>query len=129
MLRKLSIFGAVAGIFMIPTTLTAQMGSAVNPGVHVGGAVNPGNLLIARPAPSTAQRFGGTRLVLVITRKPACMTAGDVTVTGAAGHLSPQDRSRRAQEVIFDINPNATRGLSACYRSVTRRPTWTTRRF
>jgi hypothetical protein len=42
MLRKLSIFGAVAGIFMIPTTLTAQMGGAVNPGVHVGGAVNPG---------------------------------------------------------------------------------------
>jgi hypothetical protein len=31
------------------------------------------------------------------------MTAGDVTVTGAAGHLSAQDRSRRAQEVIFDI--------------------------
>jgi hypothetical protein len=69
------------------------------------------------------------RLGLVITRKPARMTAGDVTVTGAAGHLSAQDRSRRAQEVIFDINPNATRGLSACYRSAARRPTWTTRRF
>ena len=35
-------------------------------------------------------------------------------MTGA-GHLSAQDRSRRAQEVIFDINPTATRGLSACY--------------
>jgi hypothetical protein len=42
MLGKLSIFGAVAGIFMIPTALSAQMGGAVNPGVHVGGAANPG---------------------------------------------------------------------------------------
>jgi hypothetical protein len=42
MLGKLSIFGAVAGIFMIPTALSAQMGGAINPGVHVGGAVNPG---------------------------------------------------------------------------------------
>jgi hypothetical protein len=39
MLSKLSIFGAVAGIFMIPTALSAQMGGAVNPGVHVGGTV------------------------------------------------------------------------------------------
>jgi hypothetical protein len=39
MLGKLSIFGAVAGIFMIPTALSAQMGGAVNPGVHVGGTV------------------------------------------------------------------------------------------
>ena len=36
---KLSIIGAV---LMIPTTLSAQIGGAVNPGVHVGGAVNPG---------------------------------------------------------------------------------------
>jgi hypothetical protein len=43
MLGKLSIFGAVAGIFMIPTALSAQMGGAVNPGVHVGGAANPGS--------------------------------------------------------------------------------------
>jgi hypothetical protein len=43
MLGKLSIFGAVAGIFMIPTALSAQMGGgAVNLGVHVGGAANPG---------------------------------------------------------------------------------------
>jgi hypothetical protein len=43
MLGKLSIIGAVvAVVLMIPTTLTAQMGGAVNPGVHVGGAVNPG---------------------------------------------------------------------------------------
>jgi hypothetical protein len=42
MLGKLSIFGAVAGIFMIPTPLPAQMGGAVNPGVHIGGAANPG---------------------------------------------------------------------------------------
>ena len=39
MLSKLSIFGAVAGIIMIPTALSAQMGGAVNPGVHVGGTV------------------------------------------------------------------------------------------
>jgi hypothetical protein len=39
MLGKLSIF-AVAGIFMIPTTLTAQMGGAVNPGL--GAAFNRG---------------------------------------------------------------------------------------
>jgi hypothetical protein len=42
MLGKLSIFGAVAGIFMIPTALPAQMGGAVNPGVHVGDVANPG---------------------------------------------------------------------------------------
>ena len=39
MLSKLSIIGAVAAILMIPTALSAQMGG---PGVHVGGAVNPG---------------------------------------------------------------------------------------
>jgi hypothetical protein len=39
MLGKLSIIGAV---LMIPTALSAQMGGAVNPGVHGGGAVNPG---------------------------------------------------------------------------------------
>ena len=42
MLGKLSIIGAVAVILMIPTALFAQMGGAVNSGVHVGGAVNPG---------------------------------------------------------------------------------------
>ena len=42
MVGKLPIFGAVAGIFMIPTALSAQMGGAVNPGVHIGGAANPG---------------------------------------------------------------------------------------
>jgi hypothetical protein len=43
MLAKLSTIGAVgAVVLMIPTTLTAQMGGAVNPGVHVGGAANPG---------------------------------------------------------------------------------------
>jgi hypothetical protein len=50
MLGKLSIFGAVAGIFMIPTALSAQMGGAVNPGVHVGGAANPGALPFAVPS-------------------------------------------------------------------------------
>ena len=39
MLGKFSIIGAVAAIIMIPTALSAQMGGAVNPGVHVGGAV------------------------------------------------------------------------------------------
>jgi hypothetical protein len=37
MLGKLSIIGAVAAILMIPTALSAQMGGAINPGVHVGG--------------------------------------------------------------------------------------------
>jgi hypothetical protein len=36
MVRKLSI---MAVVFMLPTTLTAQMGGGVNPGVHVGGTV------------------------------------------------------------------------------------------
>jgi len=36
MLGKLSIIGAVAAILMIPTALSAQMGGAINPGVHVG---------------------------------------------------------------------------------------------
>src|SRR5262245_13950702 len=39
MLGKLSMIGAVvAVVLMIPTTLSAQMGGAINPGVHVGGA-------------------------------------------------------------------------------------------
>jgi hypothetical protein len=42
MLRKLSIIGAVAAIIMIPPALFAQVGGAVNPGVHVGGTVNAG---------------------------------------------------------------------------------------
>ena len=42
MLRKLSIMAVAAWVLMIPTTLTAQMGGAVNPGVNVGRAVNPG---------------------------------------------------------------------------------------
>jgi hypothetical protein len=38
MLGNLSKIGAVAAIsIMIPTALSAQMGGAVNPGVHVGG--------------------------------------------------------------------------------------------
>jgi hypothetical protein len=37
MVGKLSIIAVVAGVLMIPTTLTAQMGGGVNPGVHVGG--------------------------------------------------------------------------------------------
>jgi hypothetical protein len=56
MLGKLSIFGAVAGIFMIPTALSAQMGGAINPGVHVGGAVNPGRTrasIVRGPSSST----------------------------------------------------------------------------
>ena len=36
MLGKLPIIGAVAAILMIPTALSAQMGGAINPGVHVG---------------------------------------------------------------------------------------------
>jgi hypothetical protein len=42
MLGKLSMIGAIAAMLMIPTTLSAQVGGAVNPGVHVGGAVNAG---------------------------------------------------------------------------------------
>jgi len=42
MLIKLSIISAVAAILMIPTTLSAQVGGALNPGIHVGGAVNAG---------------------------------------------------------------------------------------
>ena len=42
MLGKLSTIGAVAAIIMIPTALFAQGGGAVNPGVHVGRAVNAG---------------------------------------------------------------------------------------
>ena len=42
MLGKLSIIGAVAAVLMIPTALSAQVGGAINAGVHVGGAINPG---------------------------------------------------------------------------------------
>jgi hypothetical protein len=42
MLCKLSIIGAVvAVVLMIPTTLSAQMGGAINPGVHVGALLIP----------------------------------------------------------------------------------------
>jgi hypothetical protein len=42
MLGKLSIIGVVAAIIMIPPPLFAQVGGAINPGVHAGGAVNAG---------------------------------------------------------------------------------------
>ena len=42
MLGKLSIIGAVAAILMFPTTLSAQMGGAINPGAAVRGAVVQG---------------------------------------------------------------------------------------
>jgi hypothetical protein len=42
MLGKLSTIGAVAAIIMIPPALFAQVGGAINPGVHVGGTVNAG---------------------------------------------------------------------------------------
>jgi hypothetical protein len=42
MLSKLSIFGAVGAILVIPTALSAQVGGAINPGVYVRGAVNTG---------------------------------------------------------------------------------------
>jgi hypothetical protein len=42
MLGKLSTIGAVAAIIMIPPPLFAQVGGAINPGVHVGGTVNAG---------------------------------------------------------------------------------------
>jgi hypothetical protein len=45
MLGNLSKIGAVAAIIMIPTALSAQMGGAVNPGVHVGGTVNAGGAI------------------------------------------------------------------------------------
>ena len=35
MLGKISIIGAVATILMIPTALSAQVGGAINPNVHV----------------------------------------------------------------------------------------------
>jgi hypothetical protein len=42
MLGKLWTIGAVATILMVPTAPFAQVGGAINSGVHVGGAVNPG---------------------------------------------------------------------------------------
>ena len=43
MLGKLSIIGAVLAVaLMIPAALSAQMGGAISPGVHVGGPVDPG---------------------------------------------------------------------------------------
>ena len=43
MLGKLPIIGAVLAVaLMIPAALSAQMGGAISPGVHVGGTVNPG---------------------------------------------------------------------------------------
>jgi hypothetical protein len=41
MLGKASIIGAVAAILITPTPVSAQMGGVVDPGVQVGGAVNP----------------------------------------------------------------------------------------
>jgi hypothetical protein len=67
MLGKLSIFGAVAGIFMIPTMLTAQMGGAVNPGV--GAAFNRGAAMagaVSRGIPTGLGRHP-SRLILPTT--------------------------------------------------------------
>jgi hypothetical protein len=53
MLGKLWIFGAVAGVFMIPTALSAQTGGAVNPAV--GAAFNRGAAIagaVSRGIPS-----------------------------------------------------------------------------
>jgi hypothetical protein len=42
MLGKLSIIGVVAAIVMISSASFAQVGGAINPGVHVGGTINAG---------------------------------------------------------------------------------------
>ena len=66
MLGKLSIIGAVAAILMIPTALSAQMGGAVSPGVHVStrckGWAGPtaatcGSSIAGSPATPGVKRF------------------------------------------------------------------------
>src|SRR5215813_2135314 len=76
MVGKLSIIGAVAVILMIPTALFAQMGGAVNSGVHVGGAVNPGATVLAQIWGLGARRVGKFTAVVTIVRPPQS-SAGD----------------------------------------------------
>ena len=49
MLVRLSIIGAVAAILMLPTTLSAQVGGAVNPGGPLTPALAPAVLTPAVP--------------------------------------------------------------------------------
>src|SRR5262252_5504146 len=84
MLGKLSIIGAVAAILMIPTALSAQMGGAINPGVHVGALLIPAlpfvvpssEVFLARIWGLGARRAGKFTVVASIVR-PLQSSAGD----------------------------------------------------
>jgi hypothetical protein len=53
---------------MIPTALSAQMGGAVNPGVHVGGTVNPRATVLAHAYAS--HRMSPRQFILAVTAGP-----------------------------------------------------------
>jgi hypothetical protein len=59
MLSKLSIISAVAAILMIPTALSAQVGGAINPGVHVGALLTPALPFVVPSSEVSLARISG----------------------------------------------------------------------
>src|SRR5215831_3256942 len=87
MLGKLSIISAVAAILMIPTTLSAQVGGAINPGVHVGGAVNAGGAVrgASNTASATTSGINGSYSTTFPLTENPISEGGSWTNGGATG--------------------------------------------
>src|SRR6516164_6602980 len=68
MLGKLSIIG-VAAILTIPTAPSAQVGGAINPGVHIGPLLTPALRFVVRSFEVSLARISGlgARQVRIIT--------------------------------------------------------------
>jgi hypothetical protein len=109
MCGQLSMIGAVAVIVMIPTALFAQVGGAINPGVHVGALLTPA-LPFAVPSfgVSLAWISGlGARRVRIITvatigivRPPQCRADDGADCNGQTSLLVGYRMDRTSARIV-----------------------------
>jgi hypothetical protein len=114
MLGKGSIIGAVAGILMIPTALSAQMGGTVNPAVHVGGAVTPAlpfavpssEVFLARTWGLGGRRMGKFTAVVSGVRPPQSSTGDRLAACDAdVGWMCPESHIAKCSHPLCQNFP------------------------